>query len=412
MASHTCGDVIAVAASLVAFVKAWSSDRCCFMVLRGVLCTSAALSIAWTLWFASRLPEASQPETAASEMAALAALRAPSIYLTHGGKRGVGVGLTCTVTGRQSLAPSVRPQTTALGRLAPRPASLASGFGFLALLMFTPSAGGPLPVIGGPGHASLTSFLKAWPKSLAQQPKALLVVSAHWEVRWRSKAARCRVTTLCGAVQLPSCPSPHPSLPLLRRFSGCAPALQEKEPTVTAAPQPELIYDYYGFPPESYKLSYPAPGSPELADKVCSLLKVRPALQPQLFCSLCELLGCAGRRLGRQRCPISRGTVFPVCLPSCLDTQAAGMECRKDPKRGWDHGVAPRSLTPALQGYSRCRPAAPLCLPARSAERARSGRACLCPHPGPLGLAAAALLLTSRASPASRPAPQQECSSH
>ncbi|KAL4442993.1 hypothetical protein ABPG77_008484 [Micractinium sp. CCAP 211/92] len=112
--------------------------------------------------------------------------------------------------------------------------------------MFTPSAGGPLPVIGGPGHASLTSFLKAWPKSLAQQPKALLVVSAHWE---------------------------------------------ENAPTVTAAPQPELIYDYYGFPPESYKLSYPAPGSPELADRVCSLLK------------------------------------------------AAGMECRKDPKRGWDHGV-------------------------------------------------------------------------
>ncbi len=30
MASHTCGDVIAAAASQVAFVKAWRSDRCCF----------------------------------------------------------------------------------------------------------------------------------------------------------------------------------------------------------------------------------------------------------------------------------------------------------------------------------------------------------------------------------------------
>ena len=46
-----------------------------------------------------------------------------------------------------------------------------------------------------------------------------------------------------------------------------------------------------GFPPESYKLKYPAPGSPELADKVAGLLK------------------------------------------------AAGMECRKDAKRGFDHGA-------------------------------------------------------------------------
>lgn len=38
-------------------------------------------------------------------------------------------------------------------------------------------------MIGGPGHAPLTAFLKQWPKSLAEKPKALLVVSGHWEVR-------------------------------------------------------------------------------------------------------------------------------------------------------------------------------------------------------------------------------------
>ncbi|KAL4457727.1 hypothetical protein ABPG75_012592 [Micractinium tetrahymenae] len=160
------------------------------MVLRGLLITLPALSITCTIWFASHLPETPQPEPPAAQMAASTVLRAPSVYLTHGG--------------------------------------------------------GPFPVIGGPGHASLTAFLKAWPKSLAQQPKALLVVSGHWE---------------------------------------------SDVPTVTSAPQSELIYDYYGFPPEAYQLKYPAPGSPQLADKVCSLLK------------------------------------------------AAGLECRKDAKRGWDHGV-------------------------------------------------------------------------
>ena len=59
---------------------------------------------------------------------------------------------------------------------------------------------------------------------------------------------------------------------------------------MTSAPQPSLVYDYSGFPPEAYKLQYPAPGSPQLADRVCALLG------------------------------------------------AKGLECRKDAKRGWDHG--------------------------------------------------------------------------
>lgn len=91
--------------------------------------------------------------------------------------------------------------------------------------------GGPFPVIGGPGHQKLTAFLKSYAATLPAPPTALLVVSGHWE---------------------------------------------ESTPSVTSASNPALVYDYYGFSPESYELKYPAPGSPKLADRVCSLLQVCP----------------------------------------------------------------------------------------------------------------------------------------
>jgi aromatic ring-opening dioxygenase catalytic subunit (LigB family) len=43
---------------------------------------------------------------------------------------------------------------------------------------------------------------------------------------------------------------------------------EESEATVTAHPKPPIIYDYYGFPAESYSLEYPAPGDPELAARL------------------------------------------------------------------------------------------------------------------------------------------------
>lgn len=49
--------------------------------------------------------------------------------------------------------------------------------------------------------------------------------------------------------------------------------LQEKDPTVTSAAQPDLLYDYYGFPPEAYDVKYTAPGAPELASQVVELLR-------------------------------------------------------------------------------------------------------------------------------------------
>jgi 4,5-DOPA dioxygenase extradiol len=44
-------------------------------------------------------------------------------------------------------------------------------------------------------------------------------------------------------------------------------------PAVSAAKNPETIYDFYGFPPELYRLRYPAPGAPQLAGKVSKLLE-------------------------------------------------------------------------------------------------------------------------------------------
>ncbi|EIE24401.1 Extradiol aromatic ring-opening dioxygenase [Coccomyxa subellipsoidea C-169] len=94
--------------------------------------------------------------------------------------------------------------------------------------VFVAHGGGPLPLLGHPGHAGLTKWLQRYSASLHAQPKAILVISAHWE---------------------------------------------EANPTLTSGTAPELIYDYYGFPPESYQIKYPAPGSANLAQRAAGLLR-------------------------------------------------------------------------------------------------------------------------------------------
>ena len=74
-------------------------------------------------------------------------------------------------------------------------------------------------MLGDPGHLEMVEHLGDIAATI-QKPSGIVVISAHWE---------------------------------------------EPEATVTAHPKPPIIYDYYGFPAESYSLGYPAPGDPDLA---------------------------------------------------------------------------------------------------------------------------------------------------
>lgn len=97
---------------------------------------------------------------------------------------------------------------------------------------FIPHGGGPCFFMDwNPADAwdAMADYLKTAASTLPQAPKAIVVVSAHW---------------------------------LETSFS------------VTGTAQPELIYDYYGFPPHTYEISYPAPGAPELATRVRHLLEL------------------------------------------------------------------------------------------------------------------------------------------
>lgn len=93
-------------------------------------------------------------------------------------------------------------------------------------VLYLPHGGGPLPLLGDPAHQSLVEFISQLGPQLPH-PQALLVISAHWET---------------------------------------------PQARITGAAHPELIYDYYGFPPASYQIQYPAPGAPELAQQVQTLL--------------------------------------------------------------------------------------------------------------------------------------------
>jgi len=75
-------------------------------------------------------------------------------------------------------------------------------------------------------------FTRGWQKSIENlpKPKAIIVVSAHWETRGTK---------------------------------------------ITAMPKPRVIYDFGGFPQKLFEAQYPASGSPEIAAEVAENLKQR-----------------------------------------------------------------------------------------------------------------------------------------
>lgn len=95
-------------------------------------------------------------------------------------------------------------------------------------VVFLPHGGGPWPWIREMYDEKLAAYLAAIPGLPKTPPKALLVISAHWE---------------------------------------------ERVPTVMTAARPPMLYDYYGFPAATYELQWPAPGSPEVATRVRDLLE-------------------------------------------------------------------------------------------------------------------------------------------
>lgn len=97
---------------------------------------------------------------------------------------------------------------------------------------FIPHGGGPCFFMDWPDDPRLWdamgNFLRGLGDDVGSRPKAVVVISGHW----------------------------------------LEPAF-----TVNAGARPPLLYDYYGFPPHTYQLQYPAPGDPALAQRIVGLLE-------------------------------------------------------------------------------------------------------------------------------------------
>jgi 4,5-DOPA dioxygenase extradiol len=96
-----------------------------------------------------------------------------------------------------------------------------------AQIVYFSHGGGPLPILGDPSHRAMIDFMEKLPARL-EKPDLILVISAHWE---------------------------------------------ERAATLLGARNPPMFYDYYGFPARAYEITYPAPGSPEAAERIADLLE-------------------------------------------------------------------------------------------------------------------------------------------
>lgn len=100
--------------------------------------------------------------------------------------------------------------------------------------LFIPHGGGPcffMDPNGGPPDPMwqpMEQYLAGLIDSLPKRPRAILLVSGHWE---------------------------------------------EADITVHTGARPELLFDYYGFPEHTYHLRWDAPGAPEIARRAASLLR-------------------------------------------------------------------------------------------------------------------------------------------
>jgi aromatic ring-opening dioxygenase catalytic subunit (LigB family) len=95
---------------------------------------------------------------------------------------------------------------------------------------FLSHGGGPWPWMRQemPGvWDKLDESLKAIPSSLISKPQAILVITSHW---------------------------------------------REKEFVISSSARPPMIYDFGGFPSHTYRVQYPALGSPELARRIFELV--------------------------------------------------------------------------------------------------------------------------------------------
>jgi aromatic ring-opening dioxygenase catalytic subunit (LigB family) len=89
--------------------------------------------------------------------------------------------------------------------------------------------GGPWPWIPPmrAAMATLEQSLVAMVAGLPERPRAILMVSGHWET---------------------------------------------EQLHIMSSPQPGMIYDYHGFPPHTYRIVYPAHGAPDVAARAAQLL--------------------------------------------------------------------------------------------------------------------------------------------
>ena len=103
-----------------------------------------------------------------------------------------------------------------------------TSYGQIRIVYFS-HGGGPLPLLGDPGHQTMIAFMRHLPEQLPK-PDAILVISAHWE---------------------------------------------EPVPTLLGAENPPMLYDYYGFPESTYEIDYPARGHPALAARIAEVLETQ-----------------------------------------------------------------------------------------------------------------------------------------